>query len=519
MNGYFKVINDANGNSIFSTVPVTSAVIRRVHLSDNGTIVTMFNSPIMYDWDSTNWSIKKMTSWARGDPVTLKVTSKYIYLGCKDGSVQVLDRTSNVIVYSIQASSSEIWFVNVIDNRLLVGDKIGYIFIWDLISLGFQLNNDGPSVSPTPTLNMPQAERTLNLGLIFATDDATMLDKNNQMGFGQGGTVFEGQSKWLIIGGILLLLCTLVCGSMGLCIRCRRQRETEKGLTESTTVLTSTENPEVTTTAAGMTTIMTHTEVVTVHELSIPAFLQMKWGTDFKQYDMPVGSGGSSAIFLGSAITNELIQRSNGSATVVIKHFGHSIDALSHRRAKAFWQELSMMWKLRDQPYFPRICAYSTAPVTIVMKLYIGDLKEFAAGKLIGCQFNYSKQRVVRIFRQVCQALAYLHQNQIAHCDIKPHNIFMELSGDDVDAVLSDLGLTRVLDHTSLQVDAFPLSDLKGGSLCYAAPEVFDRFNNNLECADPNIWKAGDVFAIGSTIMHALKRTGVWDKTIGQSYK
>ena len=68
---------------------------------------------------------------------------------------------------------------------------------------------------------------------------------------------------------------------------------------------------------------------------------------------------------------------------------------------------------------------------------------------------------------QVADALAYAHQRQIVHCDIKPENMLIGHRGD---LLLSDFGIAAVnpsfpyLDEQELQ-----------GTVEYMAPEIFDR--------------------------------------------
>ena len=57
----------------------------------------------------------------------------------------------------------------------------------------------------------------------------------------------------------------------------------------------------------------------------------------------------------------------------------------------------------------------------------------------------------------------------------------------------------RILDLDNLQVKAFQVSNLKGASISYAAPDVLFAFINRVK-VKPNIVKGGDVYAISMTI-------------------
>lgn len=76
-----------------------------------------------------------------------------------------------------------------------------------------------------------------------------------------------------------------------------------------------------------------------------------------------------------------------------------------------------------------------------------------------------SFQTILSYTQQIASALAYAHQKNIVHCDIKPENI---LIGRDGQLLLSDFGIARIRETTLSQTtrDAF-------GTATYMAPEQF----------------------------------------------
>ena len=66
-----------------------------------------------------------------------------------------------------------------------------------------------------------------------------------------------------------------------------------------------------------------------------------------------------------------------------------------------------------------------------------------------------------------------------------------------------------------MKVAAFEVSNIRGASLIYAAPEVLSRLaltRLNMWQAEPDaiIWKAGDIYALAFTLLHMLKKKPPW---------
>lgn len=91
----------------------------------------------------------------------------------------------------------------------------------------------------------------------------------------------------------------------------------------------------------------------------------------------------------------------------------------------------------------------------IRMELLNGLRSEMKQGRL------FSETEVIRIGKDICNALILCHSKNILHQDIKPENIFVNRDGN---YKLGDFGIARILDPS---VDA----NTSIGTLQYAAPE------------------------------------------------
>lgn len=86
----------------------------------------------------------------------------------------------------------------------------------------------------------------------------------------------------------------------------------------------------------------------------------------------------------------------------------------------------------------------------------------------------------VRIAVQVGMALEHAHQNEIVHCDIKPHNILMTLDGR---AKVADFGLARAVSSTTITYTESVI-----GSVHYFSPE---------QASGERAGKKSDIYALG----------------------
>jgi Protein kinase domain/GAF domain len=89
--------------------------------------------------------------------------------------------------------------------------------------------------------------------------------------------------------------------------------------------------------------------------------------------------------------------------------------------------------------------------------------------------------QAIEYTRQTCEALQYVHDQQIVHRDVKPQNLILSESG----VILVDFGIARLLDEVEQQ------GTVGIGTPRFMAPEVF---------AGGNVSARTDVFSMAATL-------------------
>jgi hypothetical protein len=110
-----------------------------------------------------------------------------------------------------------------------------------------------------------------------------------------------------------------------------------------------------------------------------------------------------------------------------------------------------------------------------------------------------NRQRMLRAFVEVCQAIDFAHARGVVHRDLKPGNIML---GDYGDVYVLDWGLARVVGEavTNVVTEDIESLDVKSGDLLgtpgYMAPEQIQRIGDT--------GRPADVYALGSILFELL---------------
>lgn len=112
---------------------------------------------------------------------------------------------------------------------------------------------------------------------------------------------------------------------------------------------------------------------------------------------------------------------------------------------------------------------------------------------------DQNRQRLLRAFTEVCQAIDFAHARGVVHRDLKPGNIMV---GDYGDVYVLDWGLARVVGEAIAEVVTGDIDslDIKHGDILgspgYMAPEQLQRVGDT--------GRPADIYALGSILFEIL---------------
>lgn len=168
-----------------------------------------------------------------------------------------------------------------------------------------------------------------------------------------------------------------------------------------------------------------------------------------------------------------------------------------------------MSFLSRKYPYFCEVYAFESKNQMLVMKHYeLGSLYHWIR------TVPWSLPCLLQILRDVSIGIKAMHRENIAHCDLKPENILIDHDQTrspqfPFRAVLSDFGLARIL-TTDLLVKKFQRVEIKGLSMLYAAPEVFEEFHSLVAGRPLAIIKTADIYALGCLVYFCSHKSMPW---------
>lgn len=123
-------------------------------------------------------------------------------------------------------------------------------------------------------------------------------------------------------------------------------------------------------------------------------------------------------------------------------------------------------------------------------------MKFCAGGSLLHNVGHTNTEQLLDIIHDIADALAYLHENNMVHQDIKPANILVDFRGDKVTYLLSDFGISsKSRNHLTKSMRLNGKDNTVAMTEAYAPPEKFSPKRVD-RLPDPK----GDIFSLGLTI-------------------
>jgi serine/threonine protein kinase len=170
----------------------------------------------------------------------------------------------------------------------------------------------------------------------------------------------------------------------------------------------------------------------------------------------------------------------------------------------AFYQEVGIMILLNSFPYFCQILGYTENPLSMILKNYPdGSLNDWLGTN------NFGTKIVFRILKETASALNVMHSHYLAHCDLKPQNILVQVDNGLPSCYLTDFGITQILSEKIIATKTFHVINLRGLSTHYAAPEAFKNFRTKKYVSVD--FKAYDIYSFGCIAYELLSRRMPWN--------
>ena len=178
------------------------------------------------------------------------------------------------------------------------------------------------------------------------------------------------------------------------------------------------------------------------------------------------------------------------------------------RREELLKQEVSINYHLRKHPNVAKILGFNHEAHAILVKFYeLGSLDTLIHKGRQDFQWSVKMRR--NFILDIARGVQHMHNCSIVHQDLKPANVLLQYQGKRMMAVITDFGISQLLDGKENVVSGFELRNLRGLSIAYASPNCIHRFLQR-EKGLPEELKADDVYSVASMLYEIITHHYPW---------
>ena len=234
--------------------------------------------------------------------------------------------------------------------------------------------------------------------------------------------------------------------------------------------------------------------------LSVPVFIKFSNSLDFRK-QLLIAQGGGGSVYLGLGFNSKL--QDNGENSIIVKE----IHMNSKNGQSEFFQEISVMWALKDCINIARMLGYSDNPNCILLRHYkYGSLEAYLQSL---AQNTISRGLMYSLLHGIANGLKHIHLNGFAHCDIKTLNILLDIdSNGNRFCAITDFGLVQILSQAKV-LNQFKIANMNGATVTYASPEALRMIQQSSLRADVDFGKF-DIYSFGVVIYRMLTMRQPW---------
>lgn len=213
-----------------------------------------------------------------------------------------------------------------------------------------------------------------------------------------------------------------------------------------------------------------------------------------------ITSGGGGELFLAK-IMDPSLRKKHGDIVI------QKIIFIRNKASEvAFYQEVGIMIMLSTFPHFCQIVGYTENPLSMILKYYAdGSLSDWLSSN------RSSAGTGTKVLIEIAKALDIMHSHYLAHCDVKPQNVLVEIVNGIPSCFLTDFGIAQVLSDKIIATKSFNVMNLRGLSVHYASPDAFTAFHTkNYTRID---FKRYDVYSFACVSYEVFSGKPPWHKS------